>query len=52
MSPGNRPSREDKITRSLNSEDREGYKYFRVLEAYDIKHEQNKEKIQRNTFAG
>ena len=50
VSPGNRPSHEDKITRSLNSENREGYKYFRVLEADDIKHEQNKEKI--HTFAG
>lgn len=37
------------IIRSLNSEDWGGYKYFEVLETDDTKHEEKKEKIQRNT---
>ena len=37
----------DKVIRSLNSDDKEGYKYLRVLEADDIKHGEMKEKIQK-----
>ena len=40
----------DKVIRSLNSDEEEGYKYLGVLEADNIKHGEMKEKIQKECF--